>query len=203
MKKTLLILAAALLVLSAGCAKKAEDPAQSSTLPVVTGNKNEIEITLDLAGETSEAAVTEPTAEGASGADEKQPAQSAAGKTAGQTTQAAAKGEAATTKASDAATKANQTTDKANDAATKANQTTAASNDTAAKAGEAAGKANGTTAPEIGSTPMKAADGGTTGAGEKATLPTVRDGADENGNETLPNSDSGKNRYELPAIPLN
>ena len=189
MKKTLLILAAALLVLSAGCAKKAEDPAQSSTLPVVTGNKNEIEITLDLAGETSEAAVTEPTAEGASRADEKQPAQSAAGKTAGQTTQAAAKGEAATTKASDAATKANQTT--------------AASNDTAAKAGEASGKANGTTAPEIGSTPTKAADGGTTGAGEKATLPTVRDGADENGNETLPNSDSGKNRYELPAIPLN
>ncbi len=113
------------------------------------------------------------------------------------TTQGAAKTEAGSTKAGEtrSAAKAEQTTAKAAQSTAKGEQTTAGNGQTTAKADQTI------MLPTEAVTKRDASHETTTasalpdlGSGEKATT---------NSGGTLPTADSGKNRYELPAIPLN
>lgn len=113
------------------------------------------------------------------------------------TTQGAAKTEAGSTKAGEtrSAAKAEQTTAKAAQSTAKGEQTTAGNGQTTAKAEQTI------MLPTEAVTKRDASHETTTasalpdlGSGEKATT---------NSGGALPTADSGKNRYELPAIPLN
>ena len=179
MKKTFLIFLSFLILLTAlaGCGKKASgDPAASTTAA------EETQLTLEaVSGDDAEVTILfdEMTTQGA--------AKTEAGSTKAGETRSAAKAEQTTAKAAkptagqETTAKAGQTTAKADQTTAKADQTTAKTVQTTAKAVPPQATTTASALPDLGS-------------GEKATT---------NSGATLPTADSGKDRYELPAIPLN
>ena len=117
-------------------------------------------------------------------------------------TTAAAQTEAGTTRAGEtrSAAKPEQTTAKAakptavQETTAKAGQTTVKSEQTTAKADQTTAKTVQTTAKAVPPQATTASALPDLGSGEKATT---------NSGAVLPTADSGKDRYELPAIPLN
>ena len=186
MKKTFLIFLSFLILLTAlaGCGKKASgDPAASTTAA------EETQLTLEaVSGDDAEVTILfdEMTTQGA--------AKTEAGSTKAGETRSAAKAEQTTAKAAKP-TAGQETTAKAGQTTAKADQTTAKADQTTAKADQTTAKTVQTTAkavpPQATTTASALPD---LGSGEKATT---------NSGATLPTADSGKDRYELPAIPLN
>lgn len=175
MKKTILILLSFLILLTvlAGCGKKASGDPSAATTA-------EQQPTLEAVnGEEAEVTILfdETTAA----------AQTEAGTTRAGETRSAAKPEQTTAKAAkptagqETTAKAGQTTVKSEQTTAKADQTTAKTVQTTAKAVPPQATTTASALPDLGS-------------GEKATT---------NSGATLPTADSGKDRYELPAIPLN
>ncbi len=179
MKKTFLIFLSFLILLTAlaGCGKKASgDPSASTTAA------EETQLTLEaVSGDDAEVTILfdEMTTQGA--------AKTEAGSTKAGETRSAAKPEQTTAKAAkptagqETTAKAGQTTVKSEQTTAKADQTTAKTVQTTAKAVQTQATTTASALPDLGS-------------GEKATT---------NSGATLPTADCGKDRYELPASPLN